>query len=70
MRLLSEGPCNILANPPGCVGAEPIAFFVIKFFYGMYKTEVPLLYKVHQVYTKASVFSGNMHNQAQFASIS
>ena len=63
--LVSDGPGDCLANPPGGVGAKLIAFPVVELFNRPDQTNIPFLNHVQQGHSAANVLLAYAYYQAQ-----
>jgi hypothetical protein len=45
-RLIGNGPCDGLPDPPGRIGAEFIASLVFKFIHRFHQPDIPFLNEV------------------------
>jgi len=63
--LVCKGPRDGLSNPPGCIGAEFIAFLVVELLDCPYEAQVALLDQVEEEHSPAHILLGNTHHKAQ-----
>ena len=64
-RLIGDGAGDGLADPPGCVGGEFVAFGIVEFLNGFHKPQIALLNEIEQLHAPAHIALCNRHNEAQ-----
>ena len=63
--LVRNGAGDGLTDPPGCVGAEFEAFFIIEFFDRLDQPEITLLDQIQQTHPAADVTFGDTDDESQ-----
>jgi hypothetical protein len=63
--LVSYSSSDTLSDPPSGVGAELVAFSILKLIYGSDKANIPLLDKVEEGHAMPDVLLSYANHQAQ-----
>ena len=64
-RLIRNGSCDGLTDPPGCIGTELVAFSVIKFLNGFDKTKVTFLDQIKEQHSTSHITLRDADNKTE-----